>query len=182
MKRVKGLPGPTPGLARYHAAAGADATWDGFGSFEEGQAKAELGTALERMQRGLCAYCEIKLVSGERQIEHFVPRGDPGQGTALELAHGNLLACCRGGTNSDFAPGTRNPQLAYFTPPPRRNRSCGEAKGSKPASVFLDPRQVPAAPPLFRVLRDGTLEPDARACAVHGVRSETVSDHIQHSA
>lgn len=177
MKRIKGLSGPTPGLTRYCAAEGLDATWNGLGSFEEGAAKSELADALVQAQHGLCAYCEIALVPEERQVEHFVPRSDPGQGKALALAHGNLLVCCRGGSNRNWAPDAGN-RPEYYLPPVREHLSCGEAKGSKPATGFLDPRQVPAAPALFRVARDGTLAPDADACVAAGVDPVRAERHI----
>ena len=177
MKRAAGLPSTPDGLLRFRTDKSATQTWTGFGSFEAGAAKRELTRDLVTCQFGLCCYCEISLREDDIQLEHFIPRSDPSVGAALELDEPNLLAACKGGSNANFAASTRLPDPSRFLPPVRSNLSCGSAKGDRPAAQFLDPRTLPARPPLVRVDREGALLVDPEACASAGSR-QTVSRRI----
>ena len=174
MKRAAGLPSTPDGLLRFRTDKSATQTWTGFGSFEAGAAKRELTRDLVTCQFGLCCYCEISLREDDIQLEHFIPRSDPSVGAALEPDERNLLAACKGGSNANFAASTRLPDPSRFLPPVRSNLSCGSAKGDRPAAQFLDPRTLPARPPLVRVDLEGALLVDPEACASAGSR-QTVS-------
>jgi uncharacterized protein (TIGR02646 family) len=178
MKRIRGLPEAPPGLARFHADPATVKTWNEFGSFEKGIARHELADTLRERQHGLCAYCETELVLNDRRVEHFVPQSDPTQGAALACDHRNLMAVCKGGSDAIFGPDTLTPDRNRFLPPAGKNISCDAAKGDRSATEFLDPRQVPAAPSLFRVTPDGRIESDPLACATHAVSERIVDAHI----
>lgn len=78
--------------------------WKAFNN-EGGPVKHELMQALDDIQHGLCAYCEIKLVlltdKGliyDRQIEHFHPKSDIPNTIDWMFEITNLFAACRGGS------------------------------------------------------------------------------------
>ena len=170
MKRIRMLDGPTPGLADYLDREGDAASWDRFRSHQAGAAHRELLDTLQRVQHGLCGYCEIDLIERDRQVEHVVPRNprtDPrGTGTRVFDAR-NLIACCKGGTLASGGEERRRD-------PVKHNRSCGEAKGNSSDPGLLDPRSLPALPSLVRVRMDGRIEADDDACAATGVPVESV--------
>ena len=168
MKRIRALGDPTPGLAEYMEVDRGTASWHRFESHNAGAAKRELVDALIDRQHGLCGYCEIDLTCLDRQVEHVVPRSDPAQGRLRALDVGNLIACCKGGTERLFAPDVRGEADRYLKPL-KHNRTCGEAKDDRGNAEFLDPRLLPALPSLTRVLNDGRIEPDVRACASVGM-------------
>jgi uncharacterized protein (TIGR02646 family) len=177
MKRIAGLPAAPPALARFQTNAAVDTTWD---ALRDDPAYQELRSALTERQHGLCAYCEIDLLPDDTSIEHVVPRSDPTHGGKLACDHGNMLAICRGGSNVPvYGPEVLRPDPARVLPPVDKNLSCGQAKGNRPASEFLDPRQVPDAPSLVDVDSDGRLVSTAIACATHNVVQKTVDDHIE---
>ncbi len=178
MKRIAGLSAPPAGLVRFAAAPTAGGTWEDFGSFEAGAAKRELTAALTQRQHGLCAYCEIALVTWDSRVEHFVPQSDPIQGAELACNPANLLAVCMGGSNAAFGPSASAPDPARFLPPAAKNLSCDAAKGDRPAGEFLDPRNVPAQPPVVRVDEEGQLRSDQAGCVQHGIDPAIVDAHI----
>ena len=65
-------------------------------------AKRTLRASLKSEQKGLCCYCESKIVSNDFHIEHFRPK-DPAQFPNLQLEYNNLHASCHaepiGGTD-----------------------------------------------------------------------------------
>ena len=182
MKRIRTLPGPTPGLASYleaETAKQSSASWEVFRDHEAGASYRELREALTNCQRGLCGYCEIDLVPPDRQIEHVVPQSDPQQGAALALDPTNMIACCTGGSaRSLYGPDAGNDEERYL-PPAKHNISCGQAKDNNTNADFLDPRTLPALPSLLRVHFDGRIEADAQACAVANVSAERVRKTIE---
>ena len=104
MKKIRDLDNPTPGLAKYLNSAGSKANWDEFRDHNQGASHKELIEKLIDLQHELCAYCEINLTETDRQIEHVVPRSDPQRGAEKEVAVTNMIACCKGGTSSAYAP------------------------------------------------------------------------------
>ena len=172
MKRIQGLAGPTPGLADYLDCEGGAANWDRFRSHQSGAAYRELLETLQDIQHRLCGYCEIDLIERDRQVEHVVPRNpqnprkDPPGNEERGLDARNLIACCKGGTLTTGAERRRDPV--------KHNRSCGEAKGNSSDPAFLDPRSLPALPPLMRVGMDGRMEADEGACKAAGVSAQSV--------
>ena len=172
MKRIRRVEQPTPGLAEYRSVEWESPSWDGFRSHRSGAAYRELRTALVENQRGLCCYCEIDLVSAGVQIEHVRPRSAAVSDPGGELGIGNLLASCYGGTK-------RSPRPQVYSPPVGSNRSCGPAKGGASNPAFLDPRDSPASPSLYRVDPEGRITPDADACAAVGVPVSRVAASIR---
>ena len=154
MKRIRTMVAPTPGLSSYLD----EATVPSYGEFRDygrGAAYRELIAALVELQRGLCGYCEIDLLDSDRQVEHVAPqRSHPD--AALRTA--NMIACCKGGTASASNDEER------FLKPPKRNLSCGQAKGATDDPRFLDPRSLPALPSLLVVRFNGRVEADDNAC------------------
>lgn len=172
MKKIRPLPGPTPGLAAYRAEPWHDKDWAGFRSYRGSSlAYWELADALEARQHGLCGYCEVQLAPPNRQVEHVLPQSKYPQHA---LDHANLMACCRGvgSPMSGSEPDERT----------RRKRgphaSCGSAKGDEPPNELLDPRKLPHSPSVFRVLDDGQIEADLEACEKVGMDSSLVQATI----
>ena len=179
MKRIRGLDAPTPGLTAYLACEGDAADWDGFRSHAAGASYRELLKKLMAVQHGLCAYCEIDLRNGDRQIEHVVPRSEPNCGQERALDVDNLIACCKGGSaRNEFGPDARDDR-ERFRQPPRPNISCGEKKGGNWDADFVDPRTLPALPSLLRVGYDGRVEADRAACQEAEQSAETVNRSIE---
>ncbi|WP_232474707.1 retron system putative HNH endonuclease [Neoroseomonas rubea] len=165
MKPVRGLSGPPPGLKRFCDDPSQPQNWETFGDFESGAAKQEVANALARSQRGLCCYCEATLVSGDRQVEHVVPRSDPLHGSARAVDATNMLASCKGGTERNFAVDALNDPARYL-PPVRDNMSCGQRKGE---TIVMDPRNLPPARSIFVVAADGKILTDPSVCIEHGI-------------
>ena len=175
MKRIRQLVGPTPGLADYLDCEGGAASWDRFRSHQAGAAYRELLETLQDIQHRLCGYCEIDLIERDRQVEHVVPRhprNDPARDGERGLDARNLIACCKGGTLTIGDEERRRD-------PVKHNRSCGEAKGNSSDPAFLDPRSLPALPPLMRVRMDGRIEADEDACTTAGVPVQRVRRTIE---
>jgi hypothetical protein len=93
------------------------------------------------------------------------------------FSHDNLLACCKGGTNRNFAADALN-KPEYYLEPKKDNRSCGEAKGKMPSTTFIDPRDIPALPPIIRVDAAGHISPVVNNCIALGYSVDAVEDHI----
>ena len=168
MKPVNTLEAATPGLADYLNSEGDAGDWSGFRDHRAGESYRELVEGLVTLQHGLCCYCEIALRGSDRQIEHVVPRSASDVGKAKALQPSNLAACCKGGSARSFAANGLADEDRYAKPV-SRNLSCGQAKADKTHSGFLDPRDLPESAPLFRVRRDGRLDPDPGACRSAGI-------------
>ena len=163
MKPIREFAEPTPGLSDYLELVGSAGSWDEFHSHDSGRAYRELRDVLTRGQHGLCAYCEIGLATHECQVEHVLPQSEPVAGTARQLDITNMLACCLGGAKRP-AKRSGTDHAATFLEPVAANTSCGQAKADRVDPRFVDPRTLPDAPALLRVLEDGSIEPDEEAC------------------
>ena len=160
-------------MTAYRKRAGRAASWEGF---RRTRGHTELLRELGSLQHALCAYCEIGLVPEDRQVEHVVPKSSTA-GQSGELDPGNLVACCNGGTNPRFeASGDGG---ARFRQPPARYMSCGQAKGDTVSPDFVDPRTIPASPPVVRVAPNGKVRPDLEGCARAGVDLDRVQRTIR---
>ena len=179
MKRIRRLSSPTPGLDSYLKCEGSKATWEEFRSHRAGASYRELVQTLAEIQHCLCGYCEINLTELDRQIEHVLPRSSQQAEAAHALDPTNLIACCTGGTARNlFGPDAGGDEERFLSPP-RRNASCGQAKGDSTNPGFLDPRKLPALPSLTRVELDGRVEVDTKACDAHGVPPASVEKTIE---
>lgn len=179
MKRIRKLSNPTAGLDTYLKCEGAKASWEGFRDHKAGGSHGELAETLAELQHNLCGYCEIDLTELDRQIEHVVPRSDPQNGTARALDPTNLIACCTGGTSKNLFGPDAGGDEERFLPPPKRNASCGQAKGDTTDADFIDPRTLPALPSLIRVNLDGRMEADTEACEASGIPAARVAKTIE---
>lgn len=176
MKPIRTLCNPTPGLDDYLAAKNPGEGWQEFRSHQGGQAYRELAEALDNLQHGLCGYCEIDLIDGDRQVEHVIPQSDPGCGDAKSMDPANMIACCTGGTQKNiFGPDARGDKERYLN---ASKSSCGEAKGSASDPTFVDPRTLPALPSLTNVQPDGLIEVNENACEAHGVSASDMEKTI----
>ena len=178
MKVIRELNKPTPGLAKYLDVEGDDANWDGFREHNASASYNELIEKLIDVQHGLCGYCEINLTELDRQIEHVIPRGGPQQGASKEVNVTNMIACCKGGTSSVFAPSEKSSDEDRYLEPVKNNMSCGQAKSDCNDTNFLDPRKLPALPSLTKVLVDGRVEVDEGACGLAGIPAARVTRTI----
>lgn len=115
---------------------------------------------LRNDQRGLCAYCEIRLAKGNESVEHIVTRDSDHD---RELDWQNLLLICFGGER---------------TPPPKE-LSCGQARNRAGSSIVLNPLQIPAHEPLF-ILKNqtGELSADEGSCQRAQVDAELVRSSV----
>ena len=179
MKSIRELNKPTPGLAKYLDALGDDANWGEFRAHNAGASYSELIEKLTDVQHGLCGYCEINLIELDRQIEHVIPRSDPQYGVAGEVDITNMIACCKGGTESTFASSQKSSDEDRYRDPVKDNMSCGQAKGDHNDADFLDPRKLPTLPSLTNVLVDGQLEVDKEACESEGIPVDRVTRTIE---
>ena len=176
MKVIRALSVPTPGLTDYLACVGDDADWNEFRSHDSGASYNELRDTLTENQHGLCAYCEIALGRRHRQVEHVIPRSDACLGKAKALDIANMVAACMGGT---LEVRSADEDEALYRKPVARNMSCGQAKGDRSDECCIDPRTLPAAPPLARVSENGNIEVDEDACRNAGVLPERMGSTIK---
>lgn len=177
MKRIRTLASPPPGIAAYLNKPDASLDWNTFQDADR-CAFRELRDALAALQHGLCGYCEINLVSNDVQVEHFIPKSDRVQGSALALDCTNLIACCKGGGEKMFEAAALNDAERFQLPVPG-NLSCGQAKGNRELPDVIDPRRLPAAPLLFRVEEvNGEMVADSDACSFAGLNAAEVQRAI----
>ena len=163
MKRILTLIYSPPGLADYLAGGADPENWDRFYNCPAGAFR-ELHNALAERQHRLCGYCEIRLQESNMQVEHVIPKNCRTGEPARALDYTNLIACCLG-----VARGKKG----------RNNESCGQAKNATNDPNFVDPRNLPALPSLFRVeLRSGKMMADAEACDSAGFCADDVERTI----
>jgi uncharacterized protein (TIGR02646 family) len=163
MKRVrKSHPEPQE-LAEYRTRFVNAPTPPGWDAFKKAPERREpVKTRLREDQRGLCAYCENRLVPEDESVEHFVPKS---ANHALELHWSNLLLCCAGGER----PLPEDLTDAGTRYDPHSPKTCGHAKRAKPWPI-LNPFEIPAFPRLFRFSSEtGAIQPDEDGCRAAGV-------------
>ncbi len=176
-------------LATYRAAQ-PQGTWDQMrdDALHGGQdAYADIKPALVRAQRGLCAFCEVRITGGlddvaldasrsRQRVEHFHPKSDVDGALNWTLHWPNLWAVCPGG--SDKPPEGEPFDPHRYLPPLPQNLSCDAHKDHQiqagrldpnPEGWVLAPDEVPAFPRLFRYAPDGKPEPDTTGCGAHEV-------------
>ncbi len=151
--------------------------WKAFGN-EGGQAKSEIMQDLDKVQHGLCAYCEIELVKqtdkgpiSDRQIEHFHPKSDIPSSIDWMFEISNLFAACRGGSQTHlFGDKSSFNDDERCLKPYQKNHSCGETKKDDNLdNIILKPSELPDSPSLFVVSDDGAISVDEEACSQTGV-------------
>jgi uncharacterized protein (TIGR02646 family) len=172
MKRVrKSQPEPET-LASYRTRFAKAPTPPGWNGFKTDHRRTEpVKNRLREDQRGLCAYCENRLVLSDESVEHFIPRSAD---HSRELDWSSLLLCCLGGEKplpEDVADaGTRHDPEGFKT--------CGHAKGQN-ATKILNPLELPAFPCLFRFASEnGNIQPDPIRCQAAGISVLLAQDTI----
>ena len=119
-----------------------NATWEQMrrDALEKGQqAYADCRSQTGADQRGLCAYCEIRLNEDQPhkcRVEHIHPKSDDSSGHNWHLDWQNLLSVCNGGETEGCAE----------TPLPD-NLSCDAHK--KDSHLAVSPLDIPAFPNVF---------------------------------
>ena len=119
-------------------------------------------------QKGLCAYCEMKLQKNNRSVEHFIPRKQSTKENNHDLDWQNMLAICLppGGLKDEDL---ENPQLLKDLP------CCGKKKdGFIPDSRLLNPLNLPTLRLFKFSSKDGEIRPDEKACEDSGIPIENV--------
>lgn len=150
--------------------------WEAFRN-EQPACYREIRESLRASQRGLCAYCEIRIAplarkpTNNEQIAHFHPKSDWSGGRNWAFEWDNLWLACKGGTRSTDREHESGSDWRRFGLP--ENRSCDEATENRILDgLILSPGEIPAAVRLFRYrqIRDGLLiEPDTEACEEAGI-------------
>lgn len=139
-------------------------TWDAFCTGTSDRKKA-LMTALFQNQKGICAYCEIRLddpqvevngVDRDIQVEHFHPQHDRENPPVPEcdwaLYWPNLYAGCLGSTNKNII----DPRHYAESTKTLINRHCGDYKGGDVVDAdILNPRKIPLLARVFKVFYRG---------------------------
>lgn len=162
-----------------------ESTWDEFRDdpFHGGMAAyPEAKTALVKDQRGLCAYCEIRIAhelsdekiaakKAEQRIEHFHPKEDVQRPPNWALHWPNMWVVCHGG--SEWPPTGEPLDPRKHLSPLKDNLSCDAFKGREiesgnlpnpPEGWILAPDHIPPFPLLFQFASDGTPEPHSKNC------------------
>ncbi len=162
MKRVAKLPEEPAPLSAYKDCYKNAPRLPNWKEFKGTAVKQEVQKQLREDQRGLCAYCENELIPEDESVEHFIARDAD---HSKELDWNNLLLCCAGGSR----PLPEDVEDADVRYDPHDARTCGHAKlGSR--ELILNPRDVPAAPRLFRFKSlTGEIEPDEAECQRAGI-------------
>lgn len=185
MKPSSPLPAHSPLLAQYLANARTP-TWRQFRD-EQRTAYQELCAELHHRQRGVCAFCEIELVTSvatdAREVEHWRPKSlDVPPSTRWTFGIDNLQLGCLGGSKK-FPAGDID---LTGDPEPGPNRSCGAQKGNEDPVFGIGgvapyrPQDMPESPAMFSVDDDGSLRPvdDCAALGLDPVRMWITIDYL----
>jgi uncharacterized protein (TIGR02646 family) len=172
MKRVRKSHSEPQELADYRvrfAAAPRPPTWKEFTA--DPRRREPVKKRLREDQRGLCAYCENRLVPEDESVEHFVPKSAD---HARELDWSNLLLCCAGGERplAEDLPDTSTRYDANSL------KTCGRAKLGNPV-LILNPLEIPVFPLLFRFNSEtGAIQPDEGGCRSAGLDTNLAAQTI----
>lgn len=172
MKRVGKSPAEPQALAGYKtrfANAPRPPVWK---DFKKTPGKSQVQEQLRQDQRGLCAYCENRLVPQDESVEHFIARDAD---HAKELEWGNLLLCCAGGER----PLPEDVEAGETRYDPQGPRTCGHAKLNS-REIILNPLILPHTPRLFRFKsQTGEIVHDPIECGRAGVDAELAKATIR---
>lgn len=151
MKRIRKRDAPPQELVNYiqdNPVTSEAHTWESFRNNCQSGLKA-VRQALFEDQRGLCAYCELELVSKfDFRVSHFHPKRAAGQegDHSWELRWDNMHGACNGGTVYDFQRPDR-----FVSGNAEANKHCDVVIGNEVLdNKILNPLNVPAFPRLFR--------------------------------
>ena len=166
---------PEPDEFKSYRESNPKNTWDQFRD-EVPETYRMLRDELRKHQGGLCAYCEMSLITENEQIAHFHPKSDnKDRNWALEW--NNLWLACKGGTQSWL-----NDDEAYLPPLPE-NISCDERKGNEILDEKIhSPNMIPVAPRIFRYEQQPDrieICPDEENCKIANLDIQKVHDTIK---
>lgn len=165
MKFSSVLSAPPAEYAQFRADHPDERGWETFRR-NHATAYTVLADALDSHQRGLCAFCEIRLETpartADRQIEHWRPKSldrvTPAANFTFSLD--NFHMSCTGGTKKPFPAAE-----PYRTgnPPPGTSLSCGQFKDDDDPEAEAcrpyRPSELPLSPAMFTVDSEGFLSP-----------------------
>lgn len=173
MKRVSKSPLEPEELANYRARFASAPNPPGWNEFKRSPERREpIKARLRRDQRGLCCYCEHRLVPQDESVEHLVPKSAD---HARELDWTNLLLCCAGGERP--LPEDVPDSAARYDP--NSPKTCGHAKLANQLAI-LNPLEIPAFPCLFSFSSEtGAIHPDEDNCRAASVDASLARQTIE---
>jgi uncharacterized protein (TIGR02646 family) len=133
-----------------------------WNDFKKGKKKryTDVILQLKKDQGGICCYCENNFHNqldneGDFRVEHFHPKSDTSNPAInWNLIWTNLLGCCSGGNQN-----IENPNFLkerYITN--HTDRHCDVLKDDNDwDNIILNPLEIPAFPPIFKVHSDGKM-------------------------
>jgi len=127
---------------------------------------------LKKDQGGICCYCENNFhqeltIIGDFRVEHFHPKSDTSNSNKnWNLIWSNLLGCCTGGNqnieNPDFL------KERYISK--HEDRHCDVLKDNNDwDNEILNPLEIPAFPPIFKVSNNGEMSVLEENCTVASI-------------
>lgn len=171
MKRVEKSAEPQS-LADFRTAC-PDGTWEQMrnDALHNGQqVYADCRSQTGADQRGLCAYCEIRLNENQPhkwRVEHIHPKSLSDSEHNWNLDWQNLLSVCNGGESEGCA-----------ETPLRENRSCDASKNN--SLLAVSPLDIPAFPNVFVFDKaNWHLHADPDACALAGLDAAQLEQSIE---
>ncbi|CAK0742068.1 TIGR02646 family protein [Azospirillaceae bacterium] len=185
MKWIRGLESSPSGLKAFVDEHPQEREWSVFRDHNGGASLGELMDSLVCAQHGLCCYCEIDLVEGDRQVEHYHPKSDKNSQLNHTTDYHNLMAACCGGTQKNiWGPQTQSLDEDRYKEPVRKNQSCGQAKGEHkpdaPGEIILDPRMFPKMPSIVYVSSlEGEMKVNKVACQQYSFDPKQVEETIK---
>lgn len=120
-------------------------------------------------QGGVCCYCELtfhdeKGIRDDFRVEHFHPKSDDSDSNInWNLIWTNLLGCCTGGSEKYILEGTR-----FISKQKHRHSDILKGKENWDDEI-LNPLEIPAFPPLFKVDSNGKMEVLEENCISVGI-------------
>lgn len=131
---------------------------------------------LRENQGNLCAFCEVSLKEGNRQIEHFVPKSMTTADHDWTINFSNYTLSCKGNTN-------RKDKDSYSADPSEAdNYTCGHKKDNiNPVGCICNPYDLPPYPVVRADYRDEGLwlVPDTEACQKANLAPELVASTLE---
>jgi len=134
---------------------------------------------IKQNQGGICCYCELtfydeKGIRDDFRVEHFHPKSDNSNSEInWNLIWTNLLGCCNGGSEEYILGGTR-----FISNKKHRHSDILKAEKNWDDEI-LNPLDIPAFPPLFKVDSKGSmevLEENCKSASVDIVKAQNCLD------
>jgi uncharacterized protein (TIGR02646 family) len=113
---------------------------------------------IKHNQGGVCCYCELTFydkrgIRDDFRVEHFHPKSDKSNTDVnWNLIWTNLLGCCNGGSEKNILGGTR-----FISKQKHRHSDILKAEENWDDEI-VNPLDIPAFPPLFKVTSKGIMQ------------------------